>query len=204
MSTARSIPTTSATTSCAPMPVMARSRASSCRGSHASTYEEHDLRAPQAVLELGVPVLGICYGMQTMARAAGRQGRGQRTPRVRLRRGARARPHRAARRHRGLRHARRPRHAQGVDEPRRQGHRAAARLQADGQHAQLPDRRHGRRSARLLRVQFHPEVTHTRAGPGAARALRARHLRRAGPTGSCATTSPRRWRGSARRWATKK
>ncbi|TCP09909.1 glutamine-hydrolyzing GMP synthase [Caldimonas thermodepolymerans] len=36
-------------------------------GSHASTYESHDLRAPQAVFELGVPVLGICYGMQTMA-----------------------------------------------------------------------------------------------------------------------------------------
>src|SRR5437762_8323181 len=28
-------------------------------GSHASTYEEHDLRAPQAVWDLGVPVLGI-------------------------------------------------------------------------------------------------------------------------------------------------
>ena len=36
-------------------------------GSHASTYEEHDLRAPQAVWDLGVPVLGICYGMFSMA-----------------------------------------------------------------------------------------------------------------------------------------
>ncbi|MBL8287114.1 MAG: glutamine-hydrolyzing GMP synthase [Rubrivivax sp.] len=36
-------------------------------GSHASTYEEHELRAPPAVYELGVPVLGICYGMFTMA-----------------------------------------------------------------------------------------------------------------------------------------
>ena len=36
-------------------------------GSHASTYEAHGLRAPQAVFELGVPVLGICYGMFTMA-----------------------------------------------------------------------------------------------------------------------------------------
>jgi GMP synthase (glutamine-hydrolysing) len=35
-------------------------------GSHASTYEEHDLRAPAAVWALGVPVLGICYGMFTM------------------------------------------------------------------------------------------------------------------------------------------
>ena len=36
-------------------------------GSHASTYEDHQLRAPQAVWDVGVPVLGICYGMQTMA-----------------------------------------------------------------------------------------------------------------------------------------
>ncbi len=36
-------------------------------GSHASTYEAHGLRAPQAVWDLGVPVLGICYGMFTMA-----------------------------------------------------------------------------------------------------------------------------------------
>ncbi len=35
-------------------------------GSHASTYEAQDLRAPQAVWDLGVPVLGICYGMFTM------------------------------------------------------------------------------------------------------------------------------------------
>ncbi len=36
-------------------------------GSHASTYEAQGLRAPKAVFDLGVPVLGICYGMFTMA-----------------------------------------------------------------------------------------------------------------------------------------
>mgnify|MGYP001415269953 FL=1 len=36
-------------------------------GSHASTYEEHELRASQVVYQLGIPVLGICYGMFTMA-----------------------------------------------------------------------------------------------------------------------------------------
>ncbi len=36
-------------------------------GSHASVYEDTTDKAPQAVFNLGVPVLGICYGMQTMA-----------------------------------------------------------------------------------------------------------------------------------------
>ena len=40
-------------------------------GSHASAYEESTDRAPQAVFDLGVPVLGICYGMQTMAQQLG-------------------------------------------------------------------------------------------------------------------------------------
>src|SRR5512140_487333 len=40
-------------------------------GSHASATEEETARAPQAVFELGVPVLGICYGMQTMAAQLG-------------------------------------------------------------------------------------------------------------------------------------
>jgi GMP synthase (glutamine-hydrolysing) len=39
-------------------------------GSHASVYEVDD-KAPDAVYELGVPVLGICYGMQTMAQQLG-------------------------------------------------------------------------------------------------------------------------------------
>jgi len=39
-------------------------------GSHASVYEVDD-RAPDAVFSLGVPVLGICYGMQTMAQQLG-------------------------------------------------------------------------------------------------------------------------------------
>ncbi len=42
-------------------------------GSHASTYEEQDLRAPEAVWQLGIPVLGICYGMFTMTVQLGGQ-----------------------------------------------------------------------------------------------------------------------------------
>jgi len=40
-------------------------------GSHMSAYEESTDRAPAAVFDLGVPVLGICYGMQTMAQQLG-------------------------------------------------------------------------------------------------------------------------------------
>ena len=36
-----------------------------------SVYEEETPQAPQAVFDLGVPVLGICYGMQTMAAQLG-------------------------------------------------------------------------------------------------------------------------------------
>jgi GMP synthase (glutamine-hydrolysing) len=42
-------------------------------GSHASVYEETTDKAPGIVFELGVPVLGICYGMQTMASQLGGQ-----------------------------------------------------------------------------------------------------------------------------------
>ncbi|MFM7330747.1 MAG: glutamine-hydrolyzing GMP synthase, partial [Brachymonas sp.] len=40
-------------------------------GSHASLWEDDTLRAPQVVFELGVPVLGICFGMYAMADALG-------------------------------------------------------------------------------------------------------------------------------------
>jgi len=40
-------------------------------GGPASVTEDETPRAPQIVFELGVPVLGICYGMQTMAAQLG-------------------------------------------------------------------------------------------------------------------------------------
>ena len=40
-------------------------------GGPSSVTEEETPRAPQVVFELGVPVLGVCYGMQTMAAQLG-------------------------------------------------------------------------------------------------------------------------------------
>lgn len=40
-------------------------------GPESATAGDHSPRAPQCVFELGVPVLGICYGMQTMAAQLG-------------------------------------------------------------------------------------------------------------------------------------
>src|SRR5690554_1433028 len=40
-------------------------------GSHASAYAEESLKVPSSVFDMGVPVLGICYGMQSMAAQLG-------------------------------------------------------------------------------------------------------------------------------------
>jgi GMP synthase (glutamine-hydrolysing) len=42
-------------------------------GGPASVYEDFTPKAPDAVFRIGVPVLGICYGMQTMAAQLGGQ-----------------------------------------------------------------------------------------------------------------------------------
>ncbi len=40
-------------------------------GSHASTYQDQETQAPNLIFESGLPVLGICYGMQTLVSQLG-------------------------------------------------------------------------------------------------------------------------------------
>ena len=54
-------------------------------GGPASLTEGSSPRAPQCVFEAGVPMLGICYGMQTHVRPVGRRGAGLGPSRVRPR-----------------------------------------------------------------------------------------------------------------------
>ncbi|MEI2685571.1 MAG: hypothetical protein V9G14_04285 [Cypionkella sp.] len=58
-----------------------------------------------------------------------------------------------------------------------------------------------RAKRRYLGLQFHPEVVHTPARPRDHRELRPPGVRVRHGTGRCATTSTRRSRRSARRWA---
>ncbi len=133
-------------------------------GSHASTYEDRDLRAPQAVWEAGVPVLGICYGMFTMAVQLG----GDVEPSTYREFGyAEVRAHGHSRLLNGI-----------EDFSTTEGHGMLKVWMSHGDKvtrlpdgfrlhrldAELPDRRHGRRGARYYGVQFHPEVTHTLQG----------------------------------------
>jgi GMP synthase (glutamine-hydrolysing) len=167
-------------------------------GSHLSAYDERT-RSAEAVFELGVPVLGICYGMQTMAHQLG----GKVEPgKVREFGFAEVR----ARGHTQLLDGiddsarRRPRHAQGLDEPRRQGRRDAAGLHADGIDRSCPiaamaDEKRGfyacssiPRSRTRGRARRSCIASCTRSAAAAA-------------TGRCPTTSARRSRRSASRSA---
>jgi GMP synthase (glutamine-hydrolysing) len=133
-------------------------------GSYMSAYEESTARAPQAVFELGVPVLGICYGMQTMAQQLG--GRVE-AGKVREFGHAEVRARGHTRLLEGIEDFRTPEghgmlavwmsHGDKVTELPR-GFSVMASTEA------CPIAAMADESRRFYGVQFHPEVTHTRQG----------------------------------------
>ncbi len=173
-------------------------------GSHASTYEAAGSAGAASGVRTGRARARHLLRHVHDGGAAGRAGGGEQSSRVRLRRSARARPLGAARRHRGSSGRGRRPPAGRVDEPRRQGHGVAAWLRAHGLHAELPDRRHGRRRAPLLRGAVPSRSDPHAAGRGHPRSASCAASAARRPTGSCAITSPRRWRRFAPRSATRK
>ena len=144
-------------------------------GGPASVTEFGTPRAPDWVFEAGLPVLGICYGEQTMVAQLGggvEGGHHREFGRAELRGHRRYGPVR--------RRVGQGRDRHGVDEPRRPRHPAARRLQGGGRLQGRPVRGHRRREAPALRRAVPPRGGAHPARGRADRQLRAPHRRAAG------------------------
>ena len=133
-------------------------------GGPESVYENEQFRAPAGVFELGVPVLGICYGMQTMAVQLG--GKVERAPEREF----------------GYAQVRARGHSQLFrdiqDHTNDQGHGLLDVWMSHGDHVtelppgfkltgsseNAPIAAMADETRRFYAVQFHPEVTHTHQG----------------------------------------
>ncbi|MCC7485976.1 MAG: glutamine-hydrolyzing GMP synthase [Burkholderiales bacterium] len=133
-------------------------------GSHMSAYEESTERAPGAVFEAGVPVLGICYGMQTMAQQLG--GRVE-AGKVREFGHAEVRARAHTRLLEGIEDARSPEGHGLIHVWMSHGDKVAVLppgFSVMASTAACPIAGMADEARRLYGVQFHPEVTHTPQG----------------------------------------
>src|SRR5579862_3547362 len=133
-------------------------------GGPESVYEEKGPEAPRRVFELGIPVLGICYGMQTMAAQLGGEVQ---SATHREFGAAQVRPIGTSRLLDGLEDNRDPAGRRVLDVWMSHGDRVAALppgFQAIAATDNAPLAAMADEARRFYGVQFHPEVTHTLQG----------------------------------------
>src|SRR3984957_15831654 len=133
-------------------------------GGPESVYEAQGPAAPRAAFSLGVPVLGICYGMQTMAAQLG--GKVESSSHQEFG-AAQVRPMGRSRLLDGLAHTRDAANRRVLDVWASHGDRVVALppgFDAIAESDNAPLAAMADESRGLYALQFHPEVTHTLQG----------------------------------------
>jgi GMP synthase (glutamine-hydrolysing) len=133
-------------------------------GSHASAYESESMKADPYVFEAGVPVLGICYGMQTMAQQL---GGGVENGKVREFGYAEVRAHGHTKLLDGIEDRKGPNGEGYLDVWMSHGDKVTALppgFKVMASNESCPIAGMADEDRRFYAVQFHPEVTHTKQG----------------------------------------
>ncbi|WBE26173.1 glutamine-hydrolyzing GMP synthase [Denitrificimonas caeni] len=133
-------------------------------GGPESVHAENSPRAPQLIFDLGIPVLGVCYGMQTMAQQLGGQVAGSN---IREFGAARVEVVAQSVLLNGLRDAATASSAQGLDVWMSHGDKVTALpagFTVTASTGSCPIAAMEDASRNYFAVQFHPETTHTSQG----------------------------------------
>ena len=133
-------------------------------GGPESVHAENSPRAPQLIFDLGIPVLGVCYGMQTMAQQLGGQVAGSN---IREFGAARVEVVAQSVLLNGLRDAATASSAQGLDVWVSHGDKVTALpagFTVTASTGSCPIAAMEDASRNYFAVQFHPETTHTSQG----------------------------------------